>query len=37
VNEDIPEIVAALLKYSKVSDKEAVLEQIGSAVRRSTK
>lgn len=37
VNEDIPEIVSALLKYSKVADKEAVLEQIANAVRRSTK
>ena len=36
-NSDIPEIVAALLKYSKVSDKEAVLEQIAGAVKRSTK
>ncbi len=37
VNEDIPEVVAALLKYSKVSDREEVLEQIGNAVRRSVK
>ena len=36
-NSDIPEIVAALMKYSKVADKEAVLAQIACAVKRSTK
>ena len=36
-NSDIPEIVAALLKYSKVADKEDMLEQIATAVRRNTK
>ena len=36
-NEDIPEIVSALVKYSKVTDKEEVLKQIESAVRRCTK
>ena len=36
-NSDIPEIVAALLKYSKVADKEDMLEQIAAAVRRNTK
>ena len=34
---DIPEIVAALFKYSKVTDKEEVLEQVAAAVRRNTK
>ena len=36
-NSDIPEIVAALLKYSKVSDKEDMLAKIGDAVRRTMK
>lgn len=36
-NSDIPEIVAALLKFSKVADKEGMLEKIGEAVRRNMK
>ena len=36
-NSDIPEIVAALLKLSKVADKEGMLEKIGEAVRRNMK
>lgn len=36
-NSDIPEIVAALFKYSKVTDKEDMLEKISAAVRRNTK
>lgn len=34
---DIPEIVAALFKYSKVPNKEELLEQINTAVRRNCK
>lgn len=36
-NSDIPEIVAALLKFSKVADKEDMLAKIGDAVRRTMK
>ena len=36
-NTDIPEIVAALMKYSKVADKEDMLAQIGAAVSRNVK
>ena len=34
---DIPEIVAALFKYSKVPNKEELLEQVNVAVRRNCK
>lgn len=34
---DIPEIVAALFKYTKGVDKDEMLEQIGLAVRRNVK
>lgn len=36
-NADIPEIVAALFKYSKVQNKEEMLEQVSTAVRRNVK
>lgn len=34
---DIPEIVAALFKYTKGADREELLEKIETAVRRNTK
>ncbi|MGN0478099.1 MAG: BlaI/MecI/CopY family transcriptional regulator [Hominenteromicrobium sp.] len=34
---DIPEIVAALFKYTKGADKDELLEKIEIAVRRNTK
>ena len=35
--EDIPEIVAALFKYTKGADREELLSKIEQAVRRNTK